>query len=250
MRKFAINPKYQYLAEEILAIPERFEREGMLLYKGRNQVKMMEIGGLKLNVKSFKRPHVINRIVYAYFRKTKAERSFRYANLLQQYGIGTPEPVAYIVYRDWCGVSRSYYISLQVEYDYEFRDLKVKRPNDLESMLVAFTRFTYQLHEHGIYFVDHSPGNTLIKRKAEGYDFYLVDLNRMKFMTITPELGLRNFYRLDASDDMIEIIAREYARLRGGDAGQMTEMLKNWTHEHNARVAERKRRKAKKKCMF
>lgn len=245
MRTYAINPKYQSLAEEILSIPERFAQEGRLLAQGRNTLKVMEVGGLRLNVKSYKRPLCVNRFVYAYLRPTKAERSFKYANLLLSRGIGTPEPVAYVVYRDWWGVTESYYISLQVDCDCEFRALKTERPADLRDILVAFTRFTCRLHENGIYFIDHSPGNTLIKRVPGGYDFYLVDLNRMKFKPVPPMLGLRNFYRLDASDDMIDVIAAEYARLRGGDPAAMAVRLKRWTHEHNARVAARKAKKAR-----
>lgn len=247
MRTYAVNPKYQSLADEILAIPERFAREGRVLTQGRNVIKVMEVGGMRLNVKSYKRPLLINRFVYAYLRPTKAERSYRYATRLLQCGIGTPEPVAYIVYRNWWGGTESYYISLQVDCDCEFRALKVDRPADLRQILVAFTRFTYRLHENGMYFIDHSPGNTLIKRVGNGYDFYLVDLNRMKFKSVSPECGLRNFYRLDADDDMIDVIAAEYARLRGGDAKAMAESLKRWTHDHNARVAARRAKKAKRK---
>lgn len=247
MRTYVVNPKYRSLQEEILSIPERFGREGRVLTQGRNVIKVMEVGGLLLNVKSYKRPMLVNRFVYAYLRPTKAERSYKYADILLSRGIGTPEPVAYIVYRDGWGVTESFYVSLQVDCDCEFRALKEERPADLRAILVAFTRFTCRLHENGIYFVDHSPGNTLIKRTANGYDFYLVDLNRMRFKTVSPECGLHNFYRLDADDDMIDVIAAEYARLRGGDAAEMTAALKRWTHEHNARVAARKAKKAKRK---
>ena len=41
-------------------------------------------------------------------------------------------------------------------------------------------------------------------------------------MTIPPLVGLKNFYRLNATDDMIDIIADEYARLTHSDAMEMT----------------------------
>ena len=241
-----VLPKYAYLEPLIREIPTRFEREGEVLENRRKVLKVMEVGGLRLNVKSYKKPHLINQFVYAYMRKTKAERSFEYARLLLDKGIGTPEPVAYIVYTNLWGVTRSFYISLQLDFDCEFRDLKKKRPEDLEQILRSFTRFTYQLHQHSIYFLDHSPGNTLIKKREKGYDFYLVDLNRIKITKISPLRGLRNFYRLQADEAMIDVIADEYAALTKQDPQLMSELLKRWTKEHDLRVQKRKLRKGKK----
>ena len=36
---------------------------------------------------------------------------------------------------------------------------------DHDTILRQFTRFSFNLHEKGIEFLDHSPGNTLIKKK-------------------------------------------------------------------------------------
>ena len=58
---------------------------------------------------------------------------------------------------------------------------------------------------------------------------------------------LKNFYRLNADDGMIGIIADEYARLTGGDSGEMSVLLKKWTHEHDAKVLKRKQKKRAKK---
>lgn len=243
MMDYQINPKYQSLEKAILDIPRRFEEEGEIIEDNRNVIKILEVGGLRLNVKSFKRPHIINQVAYAYFRKGKAERSFEYANALRERGIGTPEPVACIVFQNLVGLTRSYYVSLQIDYDYLFRDLRVKRPADLEFILREFTRFTHYFHEQSVYFVDHSPGNTLIQRTKNGVKFNLVDLNRIKFMDIPPLVGLKNFYRLNATDDMIDIIADEYARLTSSDAGEMTRLLKEWTHAHDEQVRKRKERK-------
>jgi len=99
-----------------------------------------------INIKSFKVPNLINKIAYRYFRTSKARRSFEYGNQLLENGVLTPAPYV----------------------------------GD-ENMLSAFAKFTYGLHQKQIHFLDHSPGNTLIVIKDDGYDFYLVDLNRMEF---------------------------------------------------------------------
>ncbi|WP_018338359.1 hypothetical protein [Butyricimonas synergistica] len=247
MIDYRINPKYKSLENAILDIPHRFEEEGKVIEDNRNVIKILDVEGLRVNVKSFKKPNVVNQFAYAYIRKGKALRSFEYANLFREKGIGTPEPVAYIVFRNVWGVTRSYYISQQVDYDYLFRDLREKRPADLEFILREFTRFTHYFHSQSIYFVDHSPGNTLIKRTEKGVEFSLVDLNRVKFISIPPLVGLKNFCRLNATDDMIDIIADEYARLTNSDSAEMTRLLKEWTHDHDERVRRRKEKKKKSK---
>lgn len=238
-----INPEFQHLKNEIQALPERFKNEGEVLEKDRNVIKIISVDGIPMNVKSFKIPNPINRLAYAYVRPSKAERSYKYAELLLKRGIGTPKPIAYIICKNLLGISHSYYISLQQEHDFLFRDLKLQNPPEMEQILREFTRFTHHFHTQGIYFIDHSPGNTLIKKTGQHYDFYLVDLNRIKFMPIDPLTGLKNFYRLNATDTMIDIIADEYAHLTSSDAQEMTRLLKAWTHAHDAKVLERKRKK-------
>ena len=51
---FKINPKYKELEKEILQIPSRFDSEQEVLEKDRNVIKVMIVGGMRLNVKSFK----------------------------------------------------------------------------------------------------------------------------------------------------------------------------------------------------
>ena len=68
-------------------------------------------------------------------------------------------------------------------------------------------------------------------------------MNRFILMTISPLVGFKNFYRLNATDDMIDIIADEYARLTHSDAMEMTRLLKEWTHAHDEHVFKRKAKK-------
>ena len=123
MINFEINPKYKYLEKDILNIPSIFDKTGTIIQDNRNVIKILEIKGLLLNVKSFKQPHFINRIAYTYFRKSKAYRSFQYANKLIENNISTPEPVAYIEIIDGL-LTKSFYISIQVNIDMEFIALR------------------------------------------------------------------------------------------------------------------------------
>ena len=105
-------------------------------------------------------------------------------------------------------IDKSFYISEQLDSDLTFRDLtqNVDYP-DHENILRAFTRFTNKLHNKGVLFLDHSPGNTLIKKKMDSYDFYLVDLNRMKFGNLSFDARISNFKRLTIHASMIETMS-------------------------------------------
>lgn len=203
--------------EEVTRVIETFGTAGELFVKGkRNTIKIFHAGGLMLNVKSFKVPNFINKLVYAYIRKSKARRSFEFAHILLDKGIGTPQPVAYFENTGAFGLKDSYYVSEHLLPDLTFREL-VSYPDypDHENILRQFTRFSFRLHEAGIEFKDHSPGNTLIKKTGEGnYDFFLVDLNRIAFhQDLGFDLRMENLKRLTPKEEMVRVMSNEYAKL-------------------------------------
>lgn len=184
----------------------------------RNTIKKISIENYSFNVKSFKVPHLINRVAYSFFRKSKANRSFEYATILLNNGINTPKPLAYFEYSNFCFLNKSFYVSKQLDYDFTYRELvNNKNYPHFDTILREFTRFTFDLHEKGINFLDHSPGNTLIKKNesTNKYDFYLVDLNRMKFHQMSFEDRMKNFSKLTPRKEMVEVMANEYAKLFG-----------------------------------
>src|SRR5690554_8122605 len=103
-------------------------------------------------------------------------------------------------------MEKTFNISRHINADYTYRDL-VENPNleNHEEILRAFTRFCFQLHQAGVEFKDHSPGNTLIKvEENQSYSFYLVDLNRMNFHSQMPfEQRMYNLRRLTPKKEMI-----------------------------------------------
>ena len=65
----------------------------------RNVIKIISIDAIDLNIKAFKIPNLINQFAYRFIRKSKAQRSFEYANKLIDLQVGTPKPIAYFEYR-------------------------------------------------------------------------------------------------------------------------------------------------------
>ena len=213
--KYKIHSNFLKLKPQLDEIIQNFDKPGVIFdYEKRNKMRSISIGNLNVNVKSFKIPNIINQVAYKFFRKSKAQRSYRYANILLENGIKTPQPIGYYEFFSLYGIKNSYYFSEHINYDIMYRTL-VADPDypEHEKILRQFTRFTYQMHEKGIYFKDHSPGNTLIKKTDEGYEFYLVDLNRMKFFELDFDARITNFSRLTPKKEMVAIMSDEYAKL-------------------------------------
>lgn len=217
----------------IQTLPERFERgEGKVIYKGRNELRLMRYLDTNLIVKSFQVPNLINRIAYGFLRSSKAERSCRYAERLLQMGIGTPQPVGYFTERRGGLFRRSYYVSYQSRCPYTFADL-LKQPFPAEEkILQAIARTTAQLHEQGWLHKDYSRGNILFGWTSDGVQVEIIDLNRIRFKQVGWEEGCRNFERLPLSPHMLTILTTEYAKARHFDI----ERCLHWMKKHHQQI--------------
>ena len=239
--------------DEIIYNINNFDSKGILFGDGqRNKIKLFEIEGKTINIKSFKIPHLINKIAYKYFRKSKARRSFEYATTLLEKGIGTPQPIAFFENYDAVGLKDSYYVSEHLQCDLTYRELvEIPEFTDNENILRQFTRFSFDLHEKGIEFLDHSPGNTLIKKTAEGnYDFFLVDLNRMNFHDeMDFDSRMKNLSHLTPKKEMIAIMSNEYSKLYPAQTeAEIFEKMWFYTNDFQERFA--RKRLLKKKLKF
>ena len=230
-------------------ILDNFDNSGKLFIAGnRNVIKLFEYEGGIINVKAFKVPNLFNKIVYKYFRNSKAKRSFDYATQLLERGIGTPKPIAYFEQKSFLGLEKSFYVSQHLEFDLMFRDLVENNTYpDRENILKQFMSFCYKLHQNGIEFLDHSPGNTLIKKENDmEYSFYLVDLNRMIFhKKMTFEQRMKNLSRLTPYQDMIQIMSKEYAILSNEEEDLVFDTLWKYTSEFQYKFYRKKRIKNK-----
>ena len=248
-----VNKMFFSQENELKFYVDNFEKLGILFGDGqRNKIKLFELEGKTINIKSFKIPHLINKIAYKYFRKSKARRSFEYATTLLEKGIGTPQPIAFFENYDAVGLKDSYYVSEHLQCDLTYREL-VEIPDfpDHENILRQFTRFSFDLHEKGIEFLDHSPGNTLIKKTNEGsYDFFLVDLNRMNFHDkMDFDSRMKNLSHLTPKKEMIAIMSNEYSKLyQAQSEAEIFEKMWFYTNDFQVRFA--KKRLLKKKLKF
>ena len=247
--KYTVNTSFSLVKKQLVYFVNNFDLEGTLFGDGkRNKIKLFDLEGTQINIKSFKVPNIINTIAYKYFRKSKARRSFEFANILLENKIGTPQPIAYFENSTFLGLKDSYYISEHLDCDLTFREL-VQIPDypENEIILRQFIRFSYDLHQKGIEFLDHSPGNTLIKKGTNGkYEFFLVDLNRMKFhKSMSFEVRMKNLCRLTHKKEMVAIMSNEYAIISGESEQLINETLWKMTADFQYKFYRKKRLKKK-----
>lgn len=249
MKSTCIHTNYKHIEADLLSVVNNFETMGAYVTQGeRNVIKKFEIEGTFYNIKKFKTPNAFQGLVYQYIRKSKAKRSYEYAEILTKRDIKTPLPVGYVEHFSG-GLKESYYISEHVDYDFDFRVLNHNPtwPNRVE-ILRQMAAFTYTLHEKEINFLDHSPGNTLINDLGNGtYEFYLIDLNRMRFGPMDFEKRMHNFRRLWLSKTMINIMAKEYAKLYNKPEAETHALMTKYSRAFQKRVNSKKLRKRKKK---
>ncbi|MCC8117960.1 MAG: hypothetical protein LIP09_04310 [Bacteroidales bacterium] len=215
--KIIVNPAHP----EIKAFAEKIASEGLpsgseIIYNGRrNQIYKLSAGGRLVTVKAFRVPNPINSVAYATVRKSKARRSYEYALRLNEKGIHSPSPLAYIEKRNGITLARSYYICDFVDAptvrNWEQRD-------DADEMLSALAQDMVKMHRLGIWHKDFSPGNILAKGNSkDGYEFYYVDINRMKFDVFDSKKLMQNFRCINLDERETRRLARHFAAAAGLD---------------------------------
>lgn len=209
------------------------------IHKARNEIKIIDFEGESLVVKSFKIPNIINKIVYTVFKDSKAKKS--YENSIKINGF-VPKPIGYIEFKKFGLIDESYFVSENFKYDFTIREPLVgKEFPKKDALFKAFAEFTYKLHEEGIFHLDYSPGNILIKEENGNYIFKIVDINRMEFKPLCLDERLKNFSKLWAKDDDLKIIIKEYCELINSDEDSCVKTALKYSQAHKDRKNAKKR---------
>jgi hypothetical protein len=119
--KLEFQSQYKTLEHTFKTIREIFSDNDHSIHKARNELKIIEQGGIKTVVKSFKIPHLLNRIVYTFFRKSKAYKSYHNALYLKELGVSTPPPIALIEFFSLTLLADSFFFSVLFDFDFTIR---------------------------------------------------------------------------------------------------------------------------------
>lgn len=210
-------PAYDSLREFLVSLPASFDSLGTLIFSGRNQLRLVDWEGKKLVVKSFKRDGLIKKCINR-FRLGKAYKSFVNANEILSRGINTPAPIGYVEVHNYFGFRTSQY------YVCEFVDFKpiedfVSSDDVFDiSFMSSLAKYFARLHQLGIFHGDLNNTNVRYQIGFEGYNFFLIDTNRMKFAQgeeISADECLLNLTHFSEDTKGFRFLLKEYLRTRG-----------------------------------
>ena len=223
-------PGYERMEGFLLSLPSLFQQEkGQLIHDGRNQLRVLEFEGEKYVVKAYRKPFFITRLIYGFFRPSKAKRSLENALLLRSIGVGTPEPIGYINQRNGFLFTRSFFVTRISTCPYRYDMLFQQHFDCEEKVLREIGRITAKMHEHGISHLDYGRGNILFDKMPSGeVRLELVDLNRIKHGPVDMVRGCKNLERLPATAQMHRWIAEEYAKIRHYDEEQCFQLMRKF----------------------
>ena len=211
------------------------------VYEGRNKVIACKTDSEEVNIKIFRKPGILKSIIYGWLRPTKARRSFNHSLRLLDAGIATPQPLAFIdVYSPLHTLGRSYYVSEQLVDEWKEIRYMEERP-DYRAMVEALGKWVAGVHLKGVLVKDLSPGNILFRITPQGYEFCMVDVNRMGFDCRDRRRQLYRAGWLMNSEQSSVDFARHYAFAAGMDSAEAEQIVLD-SYRRLQRRAKRKHR--------
>ena len=218
--RIRISESYRRFGVQIADLPRSLDQRGVTLHTGRNLVKRLSITSaegetIEVVVKSFAVPMRLRGLVYAHVYRSKAMRSMSNAARLVEIGIDTPDPIACIEHHDLGCLRRSHYVSRYWRHDCDLTALLYRglsHGSRTHVLLERLARFTAAQHEQGVQHLDYNPGNILARTRDDGYEFSLVDLNRLRFRRFRLDDRIAGLVRLTTIADHLRTIGRCYAR--------------------------------------
>ena len=74
--KIILNPKYEFLRDYLSHLEEHFEKEGKEIFRDRNVLRTLQVGGLTLCVKRYAPTTLRDRLSCRAYRTSKAKRAY------------------------------------------------------------------------------------------------------------------------------------------------------------------------------
>ena len=228
--KYQVNPQFVRTEDLIIDVQARFADSQHVLHDARNKIKRVAYDGAFYAVKSFKQPSGLKQLWYSFFRTSKAQRSYNYSLKIANF---VPQAIGYVEIYEGKLITSSFFVSELFDYDFTIREVLVNGDHaDRAEIFSQFAVFTYRIHEQEILHKDYSPGNILIKQTADGYQFKIIDINRMQFKQLSIEARMRNFCMLWATDDDLANIITKYAAVAAADVDKCQRLARHFNQRN------------------
>jgi hypothetical protein len=118
--------------------------------------------------------------------------------------------------------------------------------DDRDSVFKQFAKFTYEIHNKRVLHSDYNHGNILFKNNNGIYEFSLVDVNRMKFMTLNDSLRMKSLCRLATDLSTLKLIVKHYHKVANKDFIYLLDLLT----KHFDKFKRRQKNKQRLKKLF
>ena len=212
-----VHPKYIYLKEELSKIPNNNYERLHTFCNSRNIVEQIRIEDCIFVLKKYKVPIFANRVIYTFFRKSKAHRAYDNALKILRFGVSTPFPVAYIETKSKGLFHAGYFISEYMDHPTlaHYKDVELS-DEEINKFKEDFLNFTIELHEKNILPLDYNTGNIFCYKEKESgrYKFALTDINRATFGNFSKYRPMLSFAQMGLSPkDLVNVIS-EYSSRR------------------------------------
>jgi len=196
----------------------------VVLSDGRNRNVKVTVADqnttLELVVKRFARQNLLKDMLAAK-RGSKAHRTWQAARFLQQHGIGTPAPVAYLERWNGSKLEESFYISEYCDGIISFKDELIRLFKEepecacFMSLMNTVADAVSTMHLAGFQHNDLGNQNIFVERSGPGqyHNVRFLDLNRAE---IKPELSTRrrarDISRIYLPSDLLRVFKDMYCR--------------------------------------
>ncbi|MEA1879405.1 MAG: lipopolysaccharide kinase InaA family protein [Campylobacterota bacterium] len=241
MKYKVLSDTYTHLVKNVR---EYFLEVETNIWDRRNKIKILLFQKEEITIKSFKIPHIVNKVAYTFFRDSKAKKSYENSLKIMDF---VPKPIGYTEFFKFGLLDESYFLCEKFNYDFTIREVLIDNHyDDKMNIFQTFADFTYDLHENGIEHLDYSPGNILIRKLDNTYEFKIIDVNRMKFKTFTMQERLENFSKLWASNEDLKIIVAAYAKKIDIEEEKAIDIALTASQKHKDKKNLKKRLKGKK----
>lgn len=204
--------------------------KGQLVYKGRNEIRSLQLDCGKIAIKKYGKPPIFNHILYSCgIRTPKALRSYRNALQIMERGFQTAAPFGYEIYYQNGILQDSYFISAWEE------GTSVGAVPKTGPLIRALASYTAALHEKGMMHRDYMQHNVLFTKQNNQYQFSLIDINRFVFRS--KPLGwfhtCLNLMQPFCNEKQLKIFVTEYARARHLNSDVLTWWVLRFRHFRN-----------------
>lgn len=204
------KPAWRSWIEGLSESGDRYPKD-KLLQGGRNQLIRCRFEDVDLVVKRFPNNDAWKKAVYRIF-EGKAKRSYLHSERLNQAGLNSPKPVAWLESWDGSWMKESFYVCHFTPFEHEARELHRTDIPERATKARLLGRSIAQMHRAEILHLDLTPGNLLFTRSSEGeWELQIVDNNRMRFGRVSRRAAITSLVQADLPTDLVQPMLEAYA---------------------------------------